>query len=358
MGREEGQSGQLAVPKLSCRFYCALVTFTADVPCLRAGVSGLHPSPTSMTRLPPTATMLDRFQGPGGVPKLIEALRLQPILAGISEAAEELTRTASLRSFDQGDALISQGDADNCIYLLLAGAVSVQVNGVEVRRREAGTCVGEMAVIDPAAPRAATVVALQPTVAVVVEGTDFWNLADRFPRLWKAGAQIVAARLRERGGLVPQRRTTPELFVGCSTEGLAIARQIQRGFSHDPLTVRLWTDGVFAPSRSPLDSLEVQIANSDFALLVLTADDTVTSRRKRALAPRDNVLFELGMFCGVLGRNRTWVVKQRGMDVKLPSDLLGFTPLEFAAGELATMSSRLGPVVSELRERISDLGAR
>lgn len=289
---------------------------------------------------------------------MIEGLRLQPILAGSSEAAEELARTASLRSFNEGDVLISQGAGDSCIYLLLAGVVSVQVNGVEVRRREAGTCVGEMAVIDPAAPRAATVVALQPTVAVVVDGSDFWTFADRFPRVWKASAQIVSARLRERGGLVPPRRTTPELFVGCSVEGLSTAREIQKGFAYDPLTVRMWTDGVFAPSRSGLDSLEVQVTNSDFALLVLTADDTVTSRRKRALAPRDNVLFELGMFCGVLGRNRTWVVKQRGLDLKLPSDLLGFTPLEFASGEPATLNARLGPVVTELRERISDLGAR
>jgi predicted nucleotide-binding protein len=150
----------------------------------------------------------------------------------------------------------------------------------------------------------------------------------------------------------------PELFVGCSLEGLSIARQVQKGFSHDPLTARLWTDGVFAPSRSPMDSLEVQVANSDFALLVLTPDDTTTSRRKRALAPRDNVLLELGMFCGVLGRNRTWVVKQRGVDMKLPSDLLGFTPLEFAAGEPGTLSSRLGPVITKLREQILNLGAR
>ena len=39
----------------------------------------------------------------------------------------------------------------------------------------------------------------------------------------------------------------------------------------------------------------------DFAILVLTADDLVASRDVLSTAPRDNVLFELGLFMGGLG---------------------------------------------------------
>ncbi len=69
----------------------------------------------------------------------------------------------------------------------------------------------------------------------------------------------------------------------------------------------------------------------DFAILLVAPDDTVVSRRTRQRAPRDNVLFEFGMFMAVLGRRRTFLlVEERGgARPKIPSDLLGIQALGY-----------------------------
>ena len=69
----------------------------------------------------------------------------------------------------------------------------------------------------------------------------------------------------------------------------------------------------------------------DFAILLVAPDDTVVSRRKRQSAPRDNVLFEFGMFMAVLGRRRTFLlVEERlGKQPKIPSDVFGIKALSY-----------------------------
>jgi predicted nucleotide-binding protein len=47
---------------------------------------------------------------------------------------------------------------------------------------------------------------------------------------------------------------------------------------------------------------------TDFAAFVVTADDVTASRGRRKASPRDNVVFEIGLFMGAIGRERTFVV--------------------------------------------------
>ena len=105
---------------------------------------------------------------------------------------------------------------------------------------------------------------------------------------------------------------------------------MKTNLSAPAVTIRLWKDrGVFRPSLTTIEGLAAAADGSDFAVLVLGADDFTTSRGATKLAPRDNVILELGWFMGAIGRERTYVIKPQKADLKLPTDLLGVTMLSY-----------------------------
>jgi predicted nucleotide-binding protein len=254
--------------------------------------------------------------------------------------------------------IITQGGADNDLFFILAGSVEISVNGRPVARRGAGTHVGEMALIDPTVRRSATVVACEPTVLIRINERDFTETAQRHPQLWRGIAVEISNRLRERNKYIRQPHNVPVVFIGSSSEQLDVARELQVGLSHDPCVVYVWTDGIFKASRVTIENLTRTVEASDFAVLVVSPDDLVESRGVEAYGPRDNVLLELGLFMGGIGRERTFLVKQRGVDIKIPSDLLGVTPLEFSAGDPSTLSARIAPVCTQLRKVLQEMGPK
>ena len=122
--------------------------------------------------------------------------------------------------------------------------------------------------------------------------------------------------------------STPTVFVGSSREGLEIARAVQSQLRDDAL-ISVWNEGAFGLSQGTLESLVAKLDRFDFAVLVITPDDVVASREITTQAPRDNVMFELGLFMGRLGRPRTFGVCADTPDLKLPSDLAGVTLTRF-----------------------------
>ena len=105
-------------------------------------------------------------------------------------------------------------------------------------------------------------------------------------------------------------RVKPRVFIGSSTEGLEIAELIQLGLER-VAECTLWNQSTFAPGQTTIESIVDATVEYDFAVLVLTADDMIVKRGVEAAAPRDNVLFELGLFTGALGRARTFMVHRR-----------------------------------------------
>ena len=69
-----------------------------------------------------------------------------------------------------------------------------------------------------------------------------------------------------------------------------------------------------------------------------------------------NVIFELGLFMGRLGKARAILMEPREEGVKLPSDLAGITtiPYKYEAGVDA--AALMGPACNILREHILRLG--
>lgn len=152
-------------------------------------------------------------------------------------------------------------------------------------------------------------------------------------------------------------RSRPSVFIGSSTEGLKIAKALQVLLDH-ACEARIWSQGVFGLSQEPLESLVHALDQSDFAVLVLTADDLVTSRESSSAGPRDNVLFELGLFIGGLGRDRTFIVYDRTAQLKLPSDLTSVTAATFEPHSSGNLQSALGAAATRIEDQIARLGLK
>jgi predicted nucleotide-binding protein len=151
-------------------------------------------------------------------------------------------------------------------------------------------------------------------------------------------------------------REQAQLFIGSSREGLPLTDEIAHGLLRDPVLVRRWTNNVFVASHYPLEDLETSLAAADLALLIATPDDVIASRGSSHNAPRDNIVFELGLFMGALGRRRSFLLRPRGVDLKLPTDLLGLTPIDYDADTTRPLDARMTPVCHELRRLIATLG--
>jgi hypothetical protein len=113
----------------------------------------------------------------------------------------------------------------------------------------------------------------------------------------------------------------PSIFIGSSFEAKDIAGQFGQ-LLESFAEVKIWTDA-FDIGKSNYENLTSQIALYDYAILIATGDDETISRKEQKMSPRDNVVFEFGLFTGGLGRNRVFYVLEK--DTKLPSDLLGIT---------------------------------
>jgi CRP/FNR family cyclic AMP-dependent transcriptional regulator len=286
---------------------------------------------------------------------LIEAALRQPFVCHDRALAERLADCAALEKWKIGEVIIEQGSSDRDLFLIFAGEVSIQVNGREVAFRSSGQHVGEMALIDAHAQRSATVVAKETTVTARVSEEDFSRIANAYPFAWRCLASELADRLRQRNRYVRLKNEIPLLFLGSSLESLPILKALQSNFASDPFHIQPWTTGVFGASTFPIDDLEDQIGRSDFAALLVGPDDLVTSRSRKSFAPRDNVVFELGLFMGALGRKRVFIVAERGLQLKIPSDLLGLGKATYPAGARA-LPRRLASAAQAIRDKINQLG--
>lgn len=149
----------------------------------------------------------------------------------------------------------------------------------------------------------------------------------------------------------------PSVFVGSSSEGVEIAKVIQVVLD-DSCEVEIWSQGVFGLSEGTLESLVSALDRYDFAVFVLSADDLLASRGETSASPRDNVLFELGLFIGKLGRGRTFLVFDRTNPPKLPTDLNGVTAATFQPHASGNLQAAIGAACTKIEQHIKRLGLR
>jgi len=141
----------------------------------------------------------------------------------------------------------------------------------------------------------------------------------------------------------------PRIFLGSSGKQAKLVHALTRGLA-EIADVEPWTT-VFNPGVSTLDRLVELTREVDFAAFVFAQDDWTTNPTDDGApgqaSPRDNVVFEAGLFGGALGMRRTFILHARG--AKLPTDLLGMTAVRYPA---ALTTADMREVNSKLRKAI------
>lgn len=151
----------------------------------------------------------------------------------------------------------------------------------------------------------------------------------------------------------------PRLFVGSSVESVNIAYAAQQNL-HSAAEVTVWDQGIFQLSITALESLLQVLDTCDFGMFVFSPEDVVRIRGEENRAVRDNVIFELGLFVGALGRERCFIlVPDNSRDLHVPTDLIGMTPATFETDRTdGSFQAATAPACHTIRETIERTGLR
>lgn len=144
----------------------------------------------------------------------------------------------------------------------------------------------------------------------------------------------------------------PRVFVASSSESKDVAFALQENLE-EYTDVTVWSQGFFDLTDVIITKLVQSLRNFEFAVFVFSPDDVLLMRGEKHNVVRDNVVFELGLFIGGLGSERTFIIAPHGNELRLPSDLAGIV-----AGRYKTdrdddnLTAALGPVSQKIRKQI------
>lgn len=299
-------------------------------------------------------SLLERFKNKDQA--VISELLKQKIVNGNMEFAKEIQQIGQVVGFKPGDNIITQGEMDQDVFFIIAGNTSLIINGTELFSRGSGITIGEMSAINPAESRSATLIAKAETVTVKVNVDSFTELLDKYPMAYKFLLIDYNSRMQEKNALIKPCNAKPRLFIASTVEAIRVVEDIKLNLDHSDIEVTLWSEPeAFQAGSYTLESLEQHVKTHDFGLAIMTADDIVISREIEASAPRDNVIFELGLFMGHLGKERTLFAFPKGQRSKLASDLQGVTPLHYKDedGKIDTTN-----LVTLLKRKIAEKGVK
>lgn len=150
------------------------------------------------------------------------------------------------------------------------------------------------------------------------------------------------------------------VFLASTTESLqlvgALATALDQQSGGGEFQAVPWNEGVFAPSTYTIPELIEHGRSCSFAVVIASADDVTISRAESQPSPRDNVVFEAGLFCGLIGLERTFVAVPQGVELRLPSDLKGLTTVRYPAAPDDEHPAQARAIVTQISGRMRKLG--
>lgn len=148
----------------------------------------------------------------------------------------------------------------------------------------------------------------------------------------------------------------PKIFIGSSAEAVEIAEAVQQNLEHVADTT-IWNQGVFSLSGNTLDDLLDSLNEYDYGIFIFKPDDESTIREEEYNTIRDNVIFELGLYFGRLGRKKVFYLIPRNYPkLHLPTDLRGVTAGTYDYERLeerdGNMQAIVGPFCTEIKKSL------
>nr|WP_317401654.1 nucleotide-binding protein [Plesiomonas shigelloides] len=147
----------------------------------------------------------------------------------------------------------------------------------------------------------------------------------------------------------------PRIFIASSSESYDVASACNVCLDRK-VDVTIW-DKIFEPGGSTLGSLTSKARTFDFALFIFSPDDITNMRERVTPTVRDNVLFELGVFIGALGKERCFILKPRDQQLHMPTDLLGVNTNDYDSNRChEELSSAVNAACTLFTRQIESLG--
>lgn len=146
------------------------------------------------------------------------------------------------------------------------------------------------------------------------------------------------------------------VFIGSSLEHLDYAESVLLNIEKiEGIKAQCWNQGVFQLSNYTLEDLLNQLGKASFGIFVLAPDDFIEIRGKKYSTVRDNVLFEMGMFYGALGRERTFFIAPENTEeqFRIPSDLEGINYAKYTwESSEDDFDQRVGAACIQIKRKI------
>jgi hypothetical protein len=128
-----------------------------------------------------------------------------------------------------------------------------------------------------------------------------------------------------------------KLFIGSSGTSVEAGRLIRDRLQElGCASVTVWNESIFTLNLGVLERLLSAVNEFDFGVMIWGPDDVTASKGESGVSPRDNVIFECGLFMGKLGRERVFIVYDKDENVKIPSDFAGITLAHYYSSLIKT----------------------
>jgi predicted nucleotide-binding protein len=253
--------------------------------------------------------MLERFEGPEGRTRLVEAFADQELALHSDALAQQLAQVADLTKYKKRQLLYLEGrPGNNKLYFVLTGSFDLLIKGTPVRVISSGQALGEFPILDRSLSYTVTIRAREPSIVATVDEHNVLSIAKQHPNIWKNMARVLVKRLHATYERVPALRE-PCVFIGHGHSPLWARVQLFLQNDCRLHVVTFETEPHAGESIVPV--LEQMLSKATFAVLVLTSEDQTSDGGTRA---RQNVVHEAGLFQGVLGFHRAILLVQKGLE--------------------------------------------